>query len=134
MPANAVPLTNKLLQPPRHQLAGTFIRWVDHPERAERVPAPGMPSTRPGWGAFYSSDTSDAAGKQPRGARRSGVESNLRLDSRNVPFRRAAHGPMTQRHAGDMGRAARNEAARRTAMPTGASGRSANLASAGAAS
>ena len=68
-----------------------------------------MPSTRPGWGAFYSSDTSDAAGKQPRGARRSGVESNLWLDSRNVPFRRAAHGPMTQRHAGDMGRAARNE-------------------------
>ena len=63
-------------------------------------------------------------GQQPRGARRSDDRPDILLESRNVPFERAAHGALAQRHARDMERAARNEAAGRPAMPTGASGRS----------
>ena len=72
-------------------------------------------------------------GQPRRRAQRNDDQSDILPKLRSVPFERAAHGPMTQRHARDTERAARNEAAGRAAMATGASGRSA-AGSGGAAS
>ena len=67
-------------------------------------------------------------GQPRRRAQRNDDQSDILPKLRSVPFERAAHGPMTQRHARDTERAARNEAAGRAAMATGASGRSVRLA------
>ena len=69
-------------------------------------------------------------GQPRRRAQRNDDQSDILPKLRSVPFERAAHGPMTQRHARDTERAARNEAAGRAAMATGASGRSVRLAAA----
>ena len=69
-------------------------------------------------------------GQPRRRAQRNDDQSDILPNLRSVPFERAAHGPMTQRHARDTERAARNEAAGRAAMATGASGRSVRLAAA----
>ena len=69
-------------------------------------------------------------GQPRRRAQRNDDQSDILPNLRSVPFERAAHGPMTQRHARDTERAARNEAAGRAAMATGASGRSVRLATA----
>ena len=89
-----------------------------------------MPLTGVRWCAFYLSDTCDAAGQPRRSAQRSDDLSNLVLDYRNVPFERAAHGRLAQRHARDMERARPKEEAGRAAMATGDSGRSVSLAAA----
>ena len=57
-------------------------------------------------------------GQPRRRAQRNDDQSDILPKLRSVPFERAAHGPMTQRHARDTERAARNEAAGRAAMAT----------------